>query len=139
MPRVTCPVQDCVWQSDDLEGAFAAVIAQQLQIHDRTAHPAPSPNVNQGTDHKLKIDSPEIDVGANPEEWSSFLREWSMYKTGTGVAGPKLPTALFYCCSKGLKQDLLKDLRCDVAAMAEDDLLAAMKRLAVKEESALVH
>ena len=62
-----------------------------------------------------------------------------MYKTGTGVPGPKIPTALFHCCSKGLKHDLMKDLRCDVAAMDEDDLLAAIKRLAVKEESTLVH
>ena len=62
-----------------------------------------------------------------------------MYKTGTGIPNPKISTALFHCGSKDLRHDLMKDLRDDVAAMSEDNLLAAMKRLAVKEESALVH
>ena len=134
MPIISCPVNGCEWTSDDLDGAFAAVIVQQLQMHDKTTH-STLPTEN----HKLKIDSPEIGVGANPEEWSAFTRQWSMYKTGTGIPNPKLSTALFYCGSKDLRQDLMRDLREDVAAMSEEDLLAAMRRLAVKEESALVH
>ena len=48
-------------------------------------------------------------------------------------------TALFYCCTDELRTDLLRDIRSDVASMTEKDLLAAIKRLAVKEESTLVH
>ena len=132
MPIISCPVEDCEWTSDDLDGAFAAVIVQQLQMHDKSTHLTPP-----AENHKLKIDPPEIGVGANPEEWSAFTRQWSMYKTGTGIPKPKLSTALFYCGSKDLRQDLMRDLREDVAAMSEKDL-AAMRRLAVKE-SALVH
>ena len=50
-----------------------------------------------------------------------------------------LPTALFYCCSQDLRTDIMRDLQLDVAKMAQADLLAAIKRLAVKEESNLVH
>ena len=50
-----------------------------------------------------------------------------------------LPTALFYCCNTDLRTDIMRDLRQDVATMAEGDLLAAIKRLAVKDESILVH
>ena len=134
MPSISCPVEDCEWKSDDLGGAFAAVIVQQLQMHDKSTHSTPP-----AENHKLKLDLPEIGVGANPEEWSAFTRQWSMYKTGTGIPNPKLSTALFYCGSKDLRQDLMRDLREDVATMSEEDLLAAMRRLAVKEESALVH
>ena len=38
-----------------------------------------------------------------------------------------------------LRTDIMRDLRQDVATMAEADLLAAIKRLAVKDESILVH
>ena len=134
MPSITCPVEGCGWLSDNLEAAFVAVLTQQLQMHDKSAH-SPPPVEN----HRLKIDPPEIGVGANPEEWSTFKREWSLYKTGTNIPNSKLATALFHCGNKDLRQDLLRDLRDDVAAMTEDDLLAAMRRLAVKEESALVH
>ena len=139
MTIISCPVADCPWRSADLDEAFASVIASQLQIHSRACHestPAPTTAV---PDHKLKLDPPEIGVGANPEEWSSFTRQWSMYKIGTSIHGSKIPTELFYCASKDLRQDLMRDLRCDVATMPEQDLLAAMRRLAVKEESALVH
>ena len=48
-------------------------------------------------------------------------------------------TALFYCCDDDLMRDIMRDHQGDVAAMPESDLLAAIKRLAVKEESTLVH
>ncbi|CAG2222539.1 unnamed protein product [Mytilus edulis] len=49
-----------------------------------------------------------------------------------------LPTALFYCCDTNLRTDIMRDLQGDVASMIETDLLKAIKRLAVKEESTLV-
>ena len=62
-----------------------------------------------------------------------------MYKTGMTIPVAQAPTALFYCCSDDLRTDVMRDLRCDVAGMPEADLLAAIRRLAVKEESILVH
>ena len=58
---------------------------------------------------------------------------------GMAIADNILPTALFYCCCQDLRTDIMRDLQLDVAKMAEADLLAAIKRLAVKEESTLVH
>ena len=55
------------------------------------------------------------------------------------IADNILPTALFYCCSQNVRTDIMRDLQLGVAKMAEADLLAAIKRLAVKEESTLVH
>ena len=141
MPVISCPIDGCPWKSDNLDGDFANILQEQLQMHDRVKHlsPLPTENVPAPSQHKLKLDPPEIGVGANPEEWSSFIRQWSMFKIGTSVPESKVATALFYCASKELRQDLMRDLRCDVAAMAEKDLLEAMRRLAVKEESSLVH
>ena len=136
MPIIKCPYEDCGWESDNLDGTFAAVLAQQLSMHDKAAHSAPVPTV---VPQKLKIDSPEIGVNATPEEWDGFCRQWSMYKTGTVIATPQVATALFYCCSEELRMSIMRDTRQDVSLMPEADLLSTIKRLAVRDESILVH
>lgn len=135
MPTLQCPVEGCGWQSQDLGGEFAAALTTALQIHDRTAHPAQ----NNQAPPKLKLDSPTIGAGCDPDQWSAFKRQWDMYKVGMSIADNVLPTALFYCCDTDLRTNIMRDLQGDVAKMSEGDLLAAIKRLAVKEESTLVH
>ena len=137
MPKISCPVDGCTYETENLDGAFAAVLVQQLQMHDKAAHSSPAPS--QNISHKLNIDPPKISVGANPEEWESFTRQWEMFKRGTAVPKEQAATALFYCCHNDLRQDLMRDIRDDVSSMPESDLLAAIRRLAVKEESVLVH
>ena len=135
MPRLQCPIDGCDWQSQDLEAEFAAGLTAALQIHDRTVHSTPAPVAPQ----KLKLDPPTIAAGCDPDQWSAFTRQWDMYKIGIRIADNVVPTALFYCCNSDLRTDIMRDLRQDVATMAEADLLAAIKRLAVKDESILVH
>ena len=134
MPRLQCPIEGCDWQAQDLDAAFAAGLTAALQIHDRTVHSTPAPAAPQ----KLKLDPPTISAGCDPDQWSEFTRQWDMYKIGMAITDNVLPTALFYCCKTDLRTDIMRDLRQDVATMAEADLLAAVKRLAVKDESILV-
>ena len=135
MPRLQCPIEGCDWQTQDLDAAFAAGLTPALQIHDRTVHATPAP----ATPQKLKLDPPTVSAGCDPDQWSAFTRQWDMYKVGMAITDNVLPTALFYCCNTDLRTDIMRDLRQDVATMAEGDLLAAIKRLAVKDESILVH
>ena len=134
MPVLQCVYENCTYKTDNLSEAFAAAVLEQLKMHERAKHAA-APDTKP---HKLKIDPPKLDVGATPEEWQSFKRQWAMYKSGTLLPAGQVSTALFYCCSEGLRLDIMRDLQDDVAAMAEADLLAHLKRLAVKEESILV-
>ena len=136
MPIIKCPF-GCGWESDNLSDAFAAVLAQQLSMHDKAKHSglAQAAAVPQ----KLKIDPPQIGLNATPEEWDGFCRQWSMYKTGTVIATPQVATALFYCCSEDLRMSIMRDTRQDVALMPEMNLLETIKRLAVRDESILVH
>ena len=107
MPIIKCPYEDCSWQSEDVEAAFAAVVGQQLAMHDKAAHSNPMPTPKP---QKLKIDPPKINVGASPEEWQAFKRQWSMFKTGTVIATEQAATALFYCCSDDLRLDIMRDI-----------------------------
>ena len=141
MPKIKCPIADCTWESEDLDGAWAAVVNQQLQMHDKNVHSQTSTQVPQvpQVKSKLKLDPPRINVGASPEEWDSFKRQWAMYKQGTLLDATQIATALFYCCSNDLRQDIMRDIRSNIANLPENDLLAEIKRLAVKEENILVH
>ena len=134
MPFLRCAFPDCQYKTDDLSEAFAAALLEQLKMHERASHTA----APESKPHKLKIDPPKLDVGATPEEWQSFRRQWDMFKSGTLLPREQLATALFYCCSEGLRLDIMRDTQDDVAAMEEAELLAHLKRLAVKEESILV-
>lgn len=139
--ELTCPVNGCGWKSDKLPIEFASALANQQQLHDRTAHPtqaapqAPASN----TSHALKINPPSISAGSSPDQWSSFKKMWAIYKVGAAVPTVMISTALFHCCDEDLMNDLMRDLQTDVTTMDETDLLAAIKRLAVREESTLVH
>ena len=75
----------------------------------------------------------------DPDQWSAFTRQWDMYKVGMAITDNILTTALFYCCKQDLRTDIMRELQLDVAKIAEAYLLAAIKRLAVKEERTLVH
>ena len=130
MPQLQCPIEGCDWQSQDLDAAFAAGLTAALQIHDRTVHSTPAP----AAPLKLKLDPPSISVGCDPDQWSAFTRQWDMYKIGMAITDNVLPTALFYYGNTDLRTDIMRDLWQDVATMAEADLLAAIKRLAVKDQ-----
>ena len=58
MPKIKCPIEGCTWESADLDGSFAAVITQQLQMHDKAVHsqPTPAAPTSVSQKHQLKID-----------------------------------------------------------------------------------
>ena len=144
MPQLTCPVNGCDWKSQELDAAFAQALTDALRMHDRDQHSilaaaAPAPAAPPPAYRRLRLDPPKITAGSELDQWSAFTRQWKMYKTGMEIQDNMCATALFYCCDEDLRTDLMRDITGDVSVLSETDLLAAMKRLAVKEESTLVH
>ena len=135
MPCVTCPIDGCTWKSQELPEALAGCLVQALTMHDKAVHSVTPVAANI----KLKLDPPKLGIGASPEEWSSFKRQWDMYKKGTGIATDQFSTALFHCCSGELRQDIMRDIPHNISSLKEEVLLTEIKKLAVKEESILVH
>ncbi|KAH3886748.1 hypothetical protein DPMN_010761 [Dreissena polymorpha] len=64
MVKLTCPVDGCEWESQDLGPEFAAALTAALQIHEKNAHPAPT--TVQPT--KIKFESPKIGIGCDPDQ-----------------------------------------------------------------------
>ena len=142
MPKIKCPIDNCPWESQELDKEFAAILNTALSMHNEAAHATAAAHAvtpHQQSLKNLKLDSPKINTGCNLEQWSSFTRQWKMFKTGMSIPEGMVATALFYCCSEDLRCDILRDTQTDLSTMAEPDLTAIIKRLAVKEESTLVH
>ena len=135
MPAIDCPVADCNWKTQDLSSEFAAILHTSLNVHIQTAHSQPT---SQSALTKLKPKPPTIGPGCDPDQWCHFKRQWDMYKKVMRLSNDELSTGLFYCCEEDLKSTLMRDMQSDISAMSETDLLAAIKRLAVKDESVLV-
>ena len=74
------------------------------------------------------------------EGWEFFKYEWSNYKTAMGISGATTSAHLYGCLDEELKKDLQKSSQGKAASeMTEDDLMSAIKKLAVKQESKLAH
>lgn len=137
MAKISCPIPTCQWESQEFPVEFATVANTTLQFHLKDSHSQPNPQTPAAP--ALKLKPPHISAGSSPDQWSAFKRQWSMYKAGMSISTAMEATALFHCCEDELRTDLMRDIQDDVASMPEADLLNAIKRLAVKEESTLVH
>ena len=113
MTVILCPIEGCEWKSQDLPDAFVGILTEQLQMHKNAVHQAAA-SPAQPKPHVLKIDPPKVNVGASPEHWESFTRQWAKYKTGTNIPSTQTAIALFHCCSEALRQDVMRDIQGDI-------------------------
>ena len=142
MPGLPCSVPLCTYNTDsqcDPEQAFADKLAL-LKIHADSTHATPAPAPRMASNSRAKLDAPKLSAGSDQETWEHFLRNWSMFKTGMGITSAQSPVFLFNCLDNDLKEDILRaNPGTEVAEMTEANLTDAIKALAVKVESKLVH
>ena len=62
MPKLTCPIGQCTWESQDLEAEFAGALTTSLQAHLTHAHP-----IDVGTKPE-KLPRPSISKGVTTED-----------------------------------------------------------------------
>ncbi len=140
--KVTCPVASCArgWESQDLPIELAASLNTALQIHSSTVHAVTyvTPAATWQQHPKVKLDPPKIDLNCDPDQWSSFKRQWNMYKAGMAIPQDMVATALFNCSHDHLRTYIMRDVQGNIPAMSEDVLLGHIKCLAIQEESILV-
>ena len=79
-----------------------------------------------------RIPRPEIKLDVSEEDWISFLAIWKNFKKSTGIIEGSTEEVdhLYQCCDKNLARLLIRE-EPDILNKKENDLLEAMKRLAV--------
>ena len=135
---VKCPVDRCEYRPNVTDAALAATL---LTIHAQSQHvDSPAPSSAAGATAKVeKISRPTVDEGISLEDWLYFERRWREYKDATRVAGSDLAYQLLDCCNpEGLRKNLVRVHRDALASCSERDLLANIKKLAVRAENAMV-
>ena len=111
-----------------------------LQIHRETVHPTPQAAATPLSTPRVKLDPPKLSAGTDQETWELFLRSWEMYKAGMSIKDTQSSVYLFNCLDHDLRADILRaNPSTVIGEMSEADLTAAVKVLAVKMESKLVH
>ena len=137
MPVIDCPYPDCGYQTQEGNEALAVVL---LQMHANAAHPVPS-STGTTTAASVKADKvsrPKVSIGGSSEDWSYFCTRWQDYKEATKVSGKDLVIQLLECCDEDLRKDLTRSAGGSLTSKSENDVLEAMRKLAVKEENVMV-
>ena len=132
MPVFRCPVNSCTYATDDVDANVAVAF---LNLH-ATDHAAPSQPSTRLPVEKVK--RPTISTAGTSEDWTYFISRWSDYKEATKVTGRDAVVQLMECCDDQLRKDLTRNTGGSLIGKAETDVLAAIKRLAVREENSMV-
>ena len=72
------------------------------------------------------------------EDWQYYKSRWDDYVKATKVAGTDKIIQLLECCDEQLRKDLTRDAGHLLTEMTEEEVFAAMKKLAVREENIMV-
>ena len=128
MPAITCPLPGCDYATEDVDAvAAAAQLNLHALIHQRQSVGTSAHSTKQ---KPPKIDRPSVSFGSTEEQWNTFLKRWSLFKQGTEIPNGQLVSQLWQCCDNDLEEDLFKDVN-NLSTITEDELLCAIKRLAV--------
>ena len=134
MPAVNCPIDGCSYATPDLD---AVIIAALLNTHATTHTAAPASRDNT-TAKVEKVKRPTVTSAGSSEDWTYFLSRWRDYKAATKVTGGDLIIQLLECCDEEHRKDLTRSAVGSLTEQTEDQVLKAIKVLAVREESVMV-
>ncbi|XP_063956770.1 uncharacterized protein LOC135154494 [Lytechinus pictus] len=128
MPTVNCPIPGCDYATPDRD---AAIVAALLTAHS-TIH-------TSGQAAKVeKVKRPTIAAAGTSEEWAYFKSRWSDYVDATKITGKDKVVQLLECCDEPLRKDLTRAAGGSLTNKTEDEVLTAIKKLAVREENTMV-
>ena len=133
MPDIKCPAPGCNHKFSD--GLDVGILTALIDLHARTAHPAPTATASPAKAEKVK--RPTVSAAGSSEEWAYFLQRWADYKAATHLQGPDVVFQLLECCEESLRKDLTRAFG-SLSNSSEDAVIKNIKTLAVRQENAMV-
>ena len=119
--------------------ALAAVLlsVHSSGTHTAQGHASAAPVVIPNT--KLeKVRRPTISAAGSSEDWSYFLTRWGDYVAATNVTGKDKVIQLLECCDEQLRKDLTRNAGGSLTNSTAEEVMEAIKKLAVREENTMV-
>ena len=130
MPAIRCPIQGCTYITPDQDAVIVAALI--------TAHSAAHTQGQSVAAKAERVKRPTISAAGSSEDWEYFKSRWQEYVIATKVTGNEKAIQLLECCDETLRKDLTRDAGGTLTNKTEDEILAAIKKLAVREENAVV-
>ena len=132
-----CSAPGCEFKTPDGIPTYDQCL-QSLSLHATLAHPQPITVQQAAAASKPnKLKRPAVSDGITEADWVWFEDRWARYKESTGLEGANVVNQLWDCASEDLAR------RCYEAGPSKDitekDLLARMKKLAIKAQNKLVN
>ena len=128
MEAVKCPYPGCAYSTPaDLDPAVAAVVlSTHAMTHSRATKAKPAP-----------VKRPEISSGGTTEGWSYFIARWRAYSGAVQLSARDTSIQLLECCDAKLRRDVTRNTigPTTLEDMTEENLLRAIRALAVREEN----
>ena len=85
-----------------------------------------------------KVTRPSISSAGTTEDWLYFETKWGDYVKGTKIEGTDRVIQLLECCDEQLRKDLTRNAGGTLTGMTEDQVIKAIKTLAIREENTMV-
>ena len=124
---MSCPIPECGYSTGGhTEPVAIAYFNAHMVVH--TQPPRADASVIRSIG--LKLDRPAIETGISMEEWNMFKRRWTIFREGSHIADADASHHLFQCAD-GMLGDALLKTDPDIVSKTVDEVLSAMKRLAV--------
>lgn len=133
--KLKCTRSDCGWVMDqEMEMADAR---WYVELHIKTEHPIITQAAANNRREKMKRPSAELDMSES--KWRDFINQWGIYKRTSGVTGQDIVDDLWQCLSDPLRMEVTSEQGADLETAEEEDLLSAIKKMAVLESNPMVH
>ena len=134
MPKHKCPFPDCTYETEDISDEVAVVM---ITVHNSGVHTNTTTTTTQSCKVE-KVKRPTIHTGGSSEEWSYFSTRWQEYAEATKIQGKEKAIQLLECCDETLRKDLTRNAGGSLVNKTADEVMAAIKKLAVRAENILV-
>ena len=85
-----------------------------------------------------KVKRRSICAGGSSEEWSYFTTRWQEYVEATKIQGKEIVIQLLECCDENLRKDLTRNAGGSLVNKTAEEVMAAIKKLAVRAEDVMV-
>ena len=135
MPKHRCPFPECENETDDVTDDLAAVL---ISVHSKGAHSPGQAHTGSAHAKVEKVKRPTVSSAGTSEEWSYFKTRWSDYVEATHIQGKEKVIQLLECCDEQLRKDLTRNSGGSLTNKSPEEVLEAIKKLAVREENAMV-
>ena len=112
------------------------VIAAALITTHATSHRTPSGSTQ--TPRVERVKRPNVSSAGTTEDWQYFKSRWNDYVKATRLEGTDRIVQLLECCDDQLRKDLTRNAGGTLTEMTENEVFAAMRRLAIREENTMV-